>query len=282
MKVLRMHDLETEEFIVGDRITIALKDPESREIHEFTATAQKITDDGTLFMFDECVARRAMNDKATNRGGFEFSDLQAWLDDCLLPCFPKGLRPRIRNLTVPTYGQIFGHDNWYEEVMEPDGDEQFPLMAKRENRVADFNDEWNGYWLKNAVQKTVSSANFAYVYYHGNASYGNASIPYIGVRPVFLLRSDEKKFKLGRVVVTAGIADLMNANSRFEFFVKNSLGRFIKGDLGDLCDEDKAASDKAVTSGEMIMGAYKHHGVEIWIITEWDRSATTILFPHER
>lgn len=90
------------------------------------------------------------------------------------------------------------------------------------------------------------------------------------------------KFKLGQVVITASIATLMKADPEFDRFVKISLDRFKQGDWGVLCDEDKANSDKAVTNDQMIMGAYARCGVEIWIITEWDRSVTTILFPHER
>jgi len=91
-----------------------------------------------------------------------------------------------------------------------------------------------------------------------------------------------RKFELGQIVVTASIAEEMKGNPGFDHFVKHSLGRFKGGDWGVLCDEDKDSSDKAVMNGEMVMGAYAWKGIEIWIITEWDRSVTTILFPHER
>ena len=90
------------------------------------------------------------------------------------------------------------------------------------------------------------------------------------------------KFELGTLVVTTNIANKLNESPAFATFVTTSLKRFQYGDWGDLCTEDKEVSDKAVIDGEMIMGAYKHDGLEIWIITEWDRSATTIMFPYER
>ncbi len=90
------------------------------------------------------------------------------------------------------------------------------------------------------------------------------------------------KFELGRIVVTTAVDNKMKSDAGFDKFVKISLGRFKRGDWGVLCDEDKANSDKAVANSQMIMGAYARNGVEIWIITEWDRSVTTILFPHER
>lgn len=54
-------------------------------------------------------------------------------------------------------------------------------------------------------------------------------------------------------------------------------------DLGDTCDEDKEANNAAIKNDEQILAVYKYPKTEeeIWIITECDRSVTTILFPHE-
>ena len=52
-------------------------------------------------------------------------------------------------------------------------------------------------------------------------------------------------------------------------------------DWGDLRQEDKALNDQAVESGDQVMAKYLTSKGKIWIITEWDRSATTILFPCE-
>ena len=181
MKVLRKQELETSSIQVGDQIIIQLTG-----FGEFTATAQKITDKGTLFLFDDCVTERPMNARWTNKGGYEKSDLCKWINDVLLSAFPEDLRDQIDNLTIPTYGQMFGHDDRYNDVMEPDDDEQLPLMKKRKNRIADFNDDYEWYWLKNATKKEVSAALFARVGYSGRAFYGGASDS-SGVRPAFLL-----------------------------------------------------------------------------------------------
>ena len=186
MKVLRKREVEVKKVRIGDQITIQLA-----EFGEFTATVQKITDRGPLFMFDDYVASRPMNAKPTDKGVFEKSDLNKWMSDVLLPAFPEAMQGKIENLTIPTYGQMFGHDDWYNDVMEPDDDERFPLMVKRTNRVAGFNRfndlhdyEWG--WLQNATKKKVSSFYFAVVDYTGHAYFSYASISY-GVRPVFLL-----------------------------------------------------------------------------------------------
>lgn len=181
MKVLKKQELETSSIQVGDQIVIQLTG-----FGEFTATAQKITDKGTLFLFDDCVAEQPMNKKYTNKGGYEKSDLCKWISDVLSVAFPENLINRIDNLTIPTYGQMFGHDDWYNDVMEPDDDEQLPLMKKRKNRIADFNDNYEWYWMQNATKKEVSAAYFAFVYSYGSASYTDASYSG-GVRPAFWL-----------------------------------------------------------------------------------------------
>jgi hypothetical protein len=61
--------------------------------------------------------------------------------------------------------------------------------------------------------------------------------------------------------------------------------RHLKGDWGDLAEEDKSENDLAVKAGDLrIFSAYET-GIEdvgkIWIITEADRSATTILLPSD-
>ena len=197
MKVLRKREVEVKNIRIGDQMIIPLS-----EFGEFTATAQKITDKGTLFLFDDCVARKPMNKKRTNKGGFEKSDLKKWIDNVLLPAFPDNLRSRIENLTIPTYGQIFGHDAFYNDVIEPDNDDQLPLMTKRKNRIADFENKYEWYWLQNATNNELQAAYFANVTGGGFPSYNDASGSY-GVRPVFLL-VDQISAPCGRFIYLKG------------------------------------------------------------------------------
>ena len=181
MKVIRKQELEVTEIQMGDQIVIPLA-----EFGEFTATAQKITEKGVLFMFDDCVAEQQMNKQWTNKGGYAKSYMKKWIETVLFSAFPEELQGRIQDLALPTYGMIFGHDDWYERAIEPDNDEQLPLMAKRKNRVADFNDDYEWYWLQNATKKDYSAVYFAGVYHGGHADYSGASNS-SGVRPVFWL-----------------------------------------------------------------------------------------------
>lgn len=95
----------------------------------------------------------------------------------------------------------------------------------------------------------------------------------------------KKKFEPGQTVVTRGVHEEMERNHSFKVFVQMCLGRHLNGDWGDLDPEDAALNDEALKSGEdRILSVYKRDGItdgKIWIITEWDRSATTILFPSE-
>ena len=182
MKVLRNLKIKTKikDMQIGDQIVVPLKD-----FGKFTATVQKKNENGVLFMLDECVALRPMNENNTNAGGFANSDLYKWLNTTLLVAFPDYLRERLSQITLPTYGQIFGHDDFYKEQVEEDYDDQFPLMESRKNRIAEFLYDFEWYWLSNAIKDY--SAYFAFVDYYGNAGYGNASSSF-GVRPVFLLK----------------------------------------------------------------------------------------------
>ncbi|HTP65205.1 MAG TPA: hypothetical protein VMJ66_07435 [Geobacteraceae bacterium] len=90
------------------------------------------------------------------------------------------------------------------------------------------------------------------------------------------------KFKPGRMVMTRGVNDLVAENEEFAKHVCLSIKRHLAGDWGDVCDEDRAANETALQNGERLFSVYKKEGLPtIWVITEWDRSATTTLFPEE-
>ena len=97
----------------------------------------------------------------------------------------------------------------------------------------------------------------------------------------------DTRFPAGQVVATRGVADLMAENTEFATFVRESLERHLNHDWGDVDAEDKRTNDHALGNGLRILSAYndgrfpKNGVATIWIITEADRSATTILFPNE-
>ena len=81
-------------------------------------------------------------------------------------------------------------------------------------------------------------------------------------------------FPVGLLVATSAIID-----SGIE--VLPLIGRHVKGDWGDLDDEDKQANQRALIDGGRLFSAYVKDGQKIYVITEADRSATTVLFAEE-
>jgi hypothetical protein len=81
--------------------------------------------------------------------------------------------------------------------------------------------------------------------------------------------------------MTRGVNDKVVDNGGVAKFVWESLKRHAKGDWGDLCQEDKQENELSLKEGFRILSAYEHQGEKIWVITEADRSATTVLFPEE-
>ena len=97
-------------------------------------------------------------------------------------------------------------------------------------------------------------------------------------------------FKIGQhafVGATKNVDSLMRSDPEFKDFVESSLGKYIHNDWGDTCKDEAKMNDEAVKSGEYrILAVYKrsiagHEDQIIWIITEWDHSVTTVLFPSE-
>jgi hypothetical protein len=85
------------------------------------------------------------------------------------------------------------------------------------------------------------------------------------------------KFSVGRLVATPGaLANVMHDE------ILQALKRHVNGDWGEVCDEDQAANEEALVTGTRLLSAYtSQSGTKFWIITEADRSATTILLPEE-
>lgn len=85
-------------------------------------------------------------------------------------------------------------------------------------------------------------------------------------------------FALGQTVATPGALKAMEQSGISPLAL---LSRHQRGDWGDLEEEDKAANDNALKAGRRVLSAYRFDKVTLWIITEADRSATTILLPEE-
>ena len=95
-------------------------------------------------------------------------------------------------------------------------------------------------------------------------------------------------FPLGKVVVTVGAQDAFaKAYSTQAIEAAHILiSRHVSGDWGDIDKDDAKQNDRSVKARgdgrSMILSSYKLvDDTKVWIITEWDRSVTTILLPSE-
>jgi len=88
-------------------------------------------------------------------------------------------------------------------------------------------------------------------------------------------------FELGHVVITANAQSTLDVRGQAHI-VQTMLNRHALGDWGDLTQEDAAANNAALRDGDRLLSAYQFEdGFKVWIITEADRSATTILLPED-
>lgn len=89
----------------------------------------------------------------------------------------------------------------------------------------------------------------------------------------------EPKFPLGQIVATPGALKALAVNNHepFEF-----LRRHVLGDWGELDENDRAENELSLRQGLRLLSAYRlKDGTRLWIITEADRSLTTLLLPSE-
>lgn len=83
-------------------------------------------------------------------------------------------------------------------------------------------------------------------------------------------------FPLGRIVATpSALAALEEAGVS----PASLLQRHHHGDWGELCPEDAEANQEAIATGVRIFSSYQIGELKVWVITEADRSATTVLLP---
>lgn len=90
-----------------------------------------------------------------------------------------------------------------------------------------------------------------------------------------------KKFETGSLYITATVKNKMDKNEDFLKEVYLSLSRYRNCDWGDLTAEDAELNNFAIDNNGRIFAAYNTNCGKIYIITESDRSVTTILFEDE-
>lgn len=113
--------------------------------------------------------------------------------------------------------------------------------------------------------------------YGGNADTENDSDNDRDVVPGRISAGIKSRVPLGRVVITAHAQDILSSTD-----INAGLSRHQSGDWGEVSKADWRANDGALKSGESILSAYTGKGGKhFWIITESDRSHTTVMMPED-
>lgn len=127
----------------------------------------------------------------------------------------------------------------------------------------------NGFWLRGKKKTGRMKGKFP--------------VPRNTNQPTSIMRGSmfavKSKFSLGQVVATPGALEAMTESGQTADFFLN---RHVSGDWGIVDAEDCQANDQALVEGTRLLSAYSTlKGVKLWVLTEHDRSVTTILLPSD-
>ena len=148
-----------------------------------------------MVVLKDCMEKmRAMNDHATNKGGWKDSAMRKWLNEDVLPRLPKELQAMIVPRTIrqkingeevqtqdklwlPSFTEMFGAEAAAEWTPGDLGDEQFELFESERSRVKEVpgRGTW-WYWLRSPYASF--STTFCLVGSNGSAGYDRASFAY--------------------------------------------------------------------------------------------------------
>jgi hypothetical protein len=84
------------------------------------------------------------------------------------------------------------------------------------------------------------------------------------------------KFPLGRIVMTANAGQQLAATA-----VVEGLKRHAAGDWGEVCPDDRQLNELSLVDGSRLLSVYRSGDKRFWIISEADRSVTTVLMPED-
>ena len=92
-----------------------------------------------------------------------------------------------------------------------------------------------------------------------------------------MITTFKRKFPYGRMVMTRGVAEEIH-----EMEILDAIRRHLSGDWGDVNQNDTRMNEIALRDGYRLFSVYHTRaGKKFYIITEADRSATTVLLPEE-
>jgi hypothetical protein len=101
------------------------------------------------------------------------------------------------------------------------------------------------------------------------------------------MQTKTKSVQTGQILFSMGVNQALALIPSFSKVVMNSLSKHTNGDWGDMDQQDIETNNLALIHEGRLLSSYKITDIKdidqkkLWIITEWDRSVTTILFPNE-
>lgn len=192
------HGYVTAILSVGDKISFQLKNGKTASVS--VAALNLYEGNSAIFVFDELLWQKEMNQTSTNRGGWAHSKMADFLENEILPQFPDELvsviKPRTivqkldgteyertSRLWLPSRTEMFGEHTSYKEC--DFGDVQFPLFKTEKSRVkAQENGTTDCWWLRSPY--VDDSSYFWCVSTSGSGNIGGASNT-VGVAPCFII-----------------------------------------------------------------------------------------------
>ena len=93
---------------------------------------------------------------------------------------------------------------------------------------------------------------------------------------IILIALTTAKFPLGQIVMTANASGQLAAED-----IQQALTRHASGDWGEVCEEDREENELSLKEGFRLLSVYRSGETKFWIITEADRSITTVLLPED-
>jgi len=85
-----------------------------------------------------------------------------------------------------------------------------------------------------------------------------------------------ERFPLGALITTCGVAERISTDAVFI-----AIARHAQGDWGDVDHHDRQVNERAVKDGSRLMSVYRDGTQVFWVITEANRSSTTVILPEE-
>ena len=131
------------------------------------------------------------------------------------------------------------------------------------------------------VQAQKDRADNAANRYVTHGEDGTFSEHFLGAAPAGVEERRGLPFKLGTVVMTNGCFEFMKERALLPAVPAALAARHAMGDWGDVPEEDRNRNNRALEEGGRVMSSYMVGSRKVWVITEADRSVTTLLFPDE-